>query len=183
MKHVISLVGISPHTALPHGPSKVFVDAFLWHKPDLGIVASYTPREKDTHDHFGIYRGADQIETFGQATVVAANAFLSCAKKEISFDSLYESYNFVFMRAGDVICKSFIKLGETAVIHGHFKNCQFKQMTAGGTMYKVPPRFDLKKCYKSYTESQFKEDEVDKSFVEVTEFGNLTGRGIKKGKI
>lgn len=174
-----SLVGISPHIALPHGPSKIYVDAFLWHRPDVGVVASYTPKAKDTHDHFGIYRGADQIESFGQASVVAGNAFKSCIKKNMTFQELYEHYNFVFMTIGNAVCKSFIKLGDTAIVHAHFVDYKFRQMTSSGKIYKVSSNFNLESFYEDYSESDFLQHHVHKDFVEVTTFENLIGKGIK----
>ena len=178
-----SLVGISPHTALLHGPSKTLVDTFLWHNPDIGIIASYTPKERDTHDHFGVYRASDQMESFGLASVVAANAFLSCRKKNISFKELYVNYNFIFMKIEEIICKSFIKLGETLVIYAYFEDYKFRQMTASGKIFKTNTEFDLQEYYKSYTDKQFLAGKIDKSFVEVTELKNLVGRGIKINKI
>ena len=178
-----SLVGLSPYDVLPHGPSKVYLDAFLWHESKLGVVATYTPQEKDTHDHFGVFRGVDQIEAFGQASVVASNAFISCVKKEISFSELYEKYNFVFLTLGEAICKSFIKLGETFVIHAHFNDYKFRQMTASGKLYKTSPNFDLEEYYKKYTINQFLNNELPNDYIEVAEFKNLIGRGIKNNLI
>jgi len=174
-----NLVGLSPQIALPHGPSKIYLDAFLWHYSDIGVVAVYTPKEKDTQDHFGIFRGADQIEAFGQASVVAANAFISCKKKEMSFSELYEHYNFVFMSMGEAICKSFIKLGDTAVIHAHFVDYKFRQMTATGKIYKAAKNFDVEDYYKNYSKEDFLENKTPADFEEVAEFKNLKGRGIK----
>ncbi len=174
-----TLVGLSPHDVLPHGPSKVYIDAFLWHDPNIGVVAIYKVQEKDTHDHFGVLRGADQIEAFGQASVVAGNAFISCVKKNISFAELYEKYNFVFMTIGESICKSFIKLGETAIIHAHFDDYKFRQMTTSGKIFKAPKDFDIEQYYQNYNANQFKDTEVPSDYVEVSEFKNLKGRGIK----
>ena len=57
-----SLVGIDTADILPHGPTKLLVNKYNWHSPGLGIVASYTPTERDVEDHFGIFRGVDQVE-------------------------------------------------------------------------------------------------------------------------
>ncbi|WP_155599593.1 hypothetical protein [Zobellia amurskyensis] len=181
--NLTSLVGLSPNAVLPHGPSKVYLDAFLWHDPKVGVVAIYTAREKDTLDHFGVFRGADQIEAFGQASVVAGNAFISCVKKEIGFSELYEKYNFVFMSMGQAICKSFIKLGDTAIMHAHFDDYKFRQMTSSGKIYKAPKEFDLETYYKTYSAAKFKKEEVPTSYIEVSEFKDLKGRGIKNSLI
>ena len=181
--NLTSLVGLSPHDVLPHGPSKVYIDEFLWHRPGVGVVAIYTAREKDTHDHFGVFRGVDQIEAFGQASVVAGNAFISCVKKGISFSELYENYNFVFLTMGSAICKSFIKLGDTAIIHAHFDDYKFRQMISSGKVYKASKGFDLEKYYQDYTEEQFKNNIVPAEYMEVSEFNGLTGRGIKNNLI
>ena len=178
-----SLVGISPAQALPHGPTKIFLDEFLWHEPTLGVVAKYEPKESDLKDHFGLFRGADQIEMFGQTSVVAANAFISCKKKNIGFDQLYKDYVFVFMKMGEAVCKSFIKSGEVAVAYAYIVDYKFKQMTASGTIYKCRSDFDLRGYYRYYSHERFKLRETPEVFTEVTEFNNLIGRGIKAEKI
>ena len=75
-----SLVGQPPGLILPHGPSKLLVDEYLWHIPNIGIVAAYTPKEQDVRDHFGVFRAVDQVESFGQATAISCSAFLDTNK-------------------------------------------------------------------------------------------------------
>ncbi|HMS68446.1 MAG TPA: hypothetical protein PKD18_09920 [Saprospiraceae bacterium] len=178
-----SLIGLDPAVVLPHGPSKIFLDEFIWHTPGLGVVAAYTPKERDTNDHFGVYRGADQIETFGQATVVAANAFEVCSNKQITFDQLYQQYNFVFLRIGSVICHSFINTGEKVIVIGKINEYKFRQMTASGRMYKVPSDLDLQAYFASLDKDQILQYQLDPAFLLVTEFEGLIGRGIKVERI
>ncbi|MEO6633673.1 MAG: hypothetical protein ABIN13_18170, partial [Mucilaginibacter sp.] len=65
-----NLVGIDPANLLLHGPTKRLVNAYHWHSPNKGIVASYSPTERDVEDHFNVFRGVDQVESFAQATIV-----------------------------------------------------------------------------------------------------------------
>ena len=73
-----NLVGDPPGNWLLQGPTKRYVDAYHWHKPDVGIVASYTPTAFDVNDHFDVFRGVDQVEAFAQATIVSCGAFSQC---------------------------------------------------------------------------------------------------------
>lgn len=174
-----SLVGLSPLETLPHGPSKIYIDEFLWHETNTGVIAIYKVQEKDTLDHFNVFRGADLIEAFGQASVVAGNAFISCSKKSITFKELYSKYNFVFLSMGEAICKSFIKLGETVIIHAHFDDYKFRLMTSTGKIFKAPQDFNLKEYYSNYSIEEFKNTTVPETFIEIAAFKNLKGRGIK----
>src|SRR5215469_5020983 len=71
-----TLVDTIPSKILLHGPTKRLVDKYHWHLPDKGIVASYTPKERDVEDHFGVFRGVDQVEAFAQATIVSCATYL-----------------------------------------------------------------------------------------------------------
>jgi hypothetical protein len=174
-----SLVGMDPNEILPHGPSKIYIDGVIWHEPEFGIIAYYTPTEKDTHDHFDVYRGADQIESFGQATVVAMNAFLVCKSKNIGFAEMYKTYNFVFAEIGSAVCKSFLKTNETFIIIGFIDSYKFKQMKSSGNIYKVPKNFDFINEFKNYPKEKLKSNELPPGFELVTVFNGLIGRGIK----
>jgi hypothetical protein len=77
-----NLLGISPAGLLIHGPKKTLLNAYHWHLPDTGIVASYSPTARDVEDHFGVFRGVDQIEAFAQATIVSCSGFLECIKQK-----------------------------------------------------------------------------------------------------
>jgi hypothetical protein len=178
-----SLVDLNPQDVLPHGPSKIYVDGFLWHEPETGIVAHYTPREKDTLDHFGLYRGADQIESFGQASVVAMNAFLTCQSKGLNFKELYEEFNFVFTHIGSVECKSVIKTGETFIIIAFVNEYKFRQMKCSGRLYKIPKESSLEELKTTLNMNKLKNYELGPGFVNVSEFNDLIARGIKLSKL
>src|SRR3546814_8610437 len=83
-----NLLGISPEQMLLHGPSKGLLDTYHWHLPKVGIVASYTPKSRDVHDHFGLFRGVDQIEAFAQATIVSCGTFLRSEEHTYELQSL-----------------------------------------------------------------------------------------------
>jgi hypothetical protein len=178
-----SLVGMNPHEVLPHGPSKVYLDGFLWHEPESAVVAYYTPKASDTLDHFGVYRGADQIETFGQASVVAMNAFLTCKSREITFSQLYEEFNFVFLHIGSVHCRSFIKTGEPFIVIAFIDEYKFRQMQCSGRLYKVPEGTHLDEVATTFTLSTLRNYNLAPGFGLVSEFNGLVGRGIKKTKL
>jgi len=56
-----NLIGTAPEEVLVHGPKKILLNEYHWHSPNAGIVASYAPTETDVEDHFGLFRGVDQI--------------------------------------------------------------------------------------------------------------------------
>jgi hypothetical protein len=178
-----SLVGIDPKEILPHGPTKIYIDGVIWHEPEFGIIAYYTPREKDTLDHFGVYRGADQIESFGQATVVAMNAFLVCKTKNIGLAEMYKSYNFVFAEIGSVTCRAFLRTNETFIVVGFIDSYKFRQMKCSGAIYKMPGGFDLINGFNGYPGEKLKNNELPEGFELVTVFNGLIGRGIKLEKM
>src|ERR1700745_3435440 len=133
-----TLVGQDPAIILPHGPTKRLVNEYLWHSPNVGIVASYTPNERDVHDHFGVFRAVDQVESFGQAVVVSCSAFLDAQKMGLSYEDYYKLRNFVFVGIKAVHCHNVIRYGETYVCLGVINFYKYRQMTASGRIYKVP---------------------------------------------
>ncbi len=97
-----NLVGVSPTQMLLHGPTKLLLSAYHWHSPNKGIVASYSPTERDVQDHFGVFRGVDQVEAFAQASVVSCATFLECRKLNCTPEELKDKFipAFISIRAG-----------------------------------------------------------------------------------
>lgn len=174
-----TLTGQDPRDVLPHGPTKLLVDAFHWHEPEVGIVASYTPQARDVEDHFGVFRGVDQVESFGQACVVSCSVFLDAAKMGLSYREYYERRNFVFAGVQQVYCHGFIRLGETYVCLGIIQQYKFRQMTVSGRIYKAPPALDLNACFAGFTPEKLKSYDLGEGFEKVFEIHNIIGKGIK----
>jgi hypothetical protein len=177
-----SLVGADPKLTLPHGPTKLLVDDYLWHSPEVGIVASYTPKARDVLDHFGVFRGVDQIESFGQATVVSCGGFLECQKQGISFAELYERYNSAFMGVSSVKFHNFVPEGQMFINVGIMEFYKFKQAVFSGKIFAVPHNFNVKTYFKSYTDEKLRKFELPPEFTIVSEFNGMVGKGIKKQK-
>ena len=97
-----NLVGVDPVNLLLHGPTKRLVSAYHWHSPNKGIVASYSPTERDVEDHFNVFRGVDQIEAFAQATIVSCATFLQCRKQNCLPDVLRDTFVPAFISIGNV---------------------------------------------------------------------------------
>lgn len=178
-----SLIGITPGEALPHGPTKLLVDDFVWHSPNTGIIASYTPKAHDVQDHFGVFRGVDQIESFAQATVVACGVYLEAAKKELTFEELYEKYNTALMEVGHTRFLGFLAEGETYICMGIIQFYKFRQMVVDGRIYKVPKGLNLNEYFNDYTEEQLKNFELNEGFQLITELSGVTGKAVKKSKM
>lgn len=178
-----SLVGQHPGLILPHGPSKLLVDEYLWHAPNTGIVAAYTPKEQDVRDHFGVFRAVDQVESFGQATAVSCSAFLDTHKTGIEYKEYYKVRNFVFMSIEKVLCHNFIRLNERYICIGIITFYKFRQMATSGRIYKVVTDLDLKNYFKSFTEEALRNFELSDDFVLVTEIEKVISKGIKIEKL
>ena len=174
-----SLVGIAPNKVLPHGPSKLLVDEYLWHSPQVGIVAAYTPNEWDVMDHFGVFRAVDQVESFGQAVVVSCSAYLDTLKTGLTYEEYYKLRNFVFVGIKQVHCHDVIRYNEQYVCLGVINFYKFRQMTASGRIYKVPKGLDVAAYFKDFTEERLRNYDLDKAFVLATELHDILGKGIK----
>jgi hypothetical protein len=174
-----TLVGQGTDIVLPHGPTKRLVDEYLWHSPNVGIVAAYTPNERDVHDHFGVFRAVDQVESFGQAVVVSCSAFLDTAKMGIGYKEYYKLRNFVFVGIKSVHCHNVIRYNEKYVCLGVINFYKYRQMTASGRIYKVPKGFDVNAYFKDFTDDRLRNDDIDKRFVLATELHDILGKGIK----
>lgn len=183
MKKYQSLVGVQPKEILPYGPTKLFVDEYLWHNPEVGCVASYRVKEDDVKDHFGLFRGVDQLEFFAQSSLVSLGIFQIVNRTNLSIYQLQEQYNCLFLGVERVRFHHFVRCGETLISVAVLNKYVFKQMTCSGRVYKVPDDFDRKAycsflCADNVKDFQFKDD-----LKIIAEFENATGWYVKKEKL
>ena len=174
-----NLVGVSPKEMLLHGPTKLLVNNYHWHEPKVGIVASYTPNNKDVEDHFGIFRGVDQIEAFAQGTIGSLNPFLECIKQKCTPTQLKDHFIPAFISIGQVHFSNYLEEGDTFVSLGIIKFHKFRQMVADGRIYKTPKGLDLNKYFNNFNETRLREYDLSADFVLVAELFDITGRAIK----
>ncbi|MDB5012705.1 MAG: hypothetical protein JWQ25_907 [Daejeonella sp.] len=176
----LNLLGASPSEMLLHGPSKRYLNEYHWHDPKIGIVASYTPDAKDVLDHFGIFRGVDQIEAFAQATIVSCCTFLECQKNNWTPLELKEKFLPVFISIGQVSFHSYLAEGDTFISIGNIKFYKFRQMVADGRIYKVPKELNLNEYFSNFTANRLKAYDLDERFVLIAELFDVTGRALKR---
>lgn len=174
-----NLLGTPPKVVLSHGPTKLLLNKYLWHAPDLGIVASYTPKARDVKDHFGIFRGVDQVEAFAQATIVSCGAFLERRKQDCSFERLKQIFIPVFIGIGQVKFHNYLEKDDTFISIGQITFYKFRQMTCDGRIYKVPKGLDLDAYFKNFNEERLLTYDLSKDFTLVAELHDVTGRAIK----
>lgn len=175
-----SLVGIAPNQILLHGPSKLLVDQYHWHLPKVGIVASYSPKAKDTLDHFGIFRGVDQIEAFAQATTVSCATFLEAKKRNCAPIELRDLFVPAFISVGQVYFHHYLTEGDTFISVGQIKFYKFRQMVCDGRIYKVPKGYDLPAYFNDFNEDMLHKYIFSPDFILVAELFDITGRALKK---
>lgn len=173
-----NLVGTGPEKLLLHGPTKRYVDEYLWHSPKVGIVASYSPKERDVEDHFGIFRGVDQVEAFAQATIVSCATFLECRKHNCLPDALKDKFIPAFISIGNVNFHNYAEAGDTLISIGNIKFYKWRQMVCDGRIYKVPKGFDLEEYFKDFTEERLLKYDISRDFKLVAELFDITGRAI-----
>lgn len=182
MEHKPNLVGTEPNRVLVHGDTKRYVDKYHWHSPQVGIVASFTPREIDVEDHYGIFRGVDQIEAFVQATNASCSAYLGTIKQNCTFEYLKKTFTPLFISIGQVHFRGYLLEGETFICIGHIKFFKFRQMICEGRIYKVPKGLDLDEYFKNYTNEKLLNYELSEGFELIAELFDITGRAIKTEK-
>lgn len=175
-----SLVGYLPKNILLHGTTKRLVDEFLWHDPKFGIVASYTPKARDVKDHFDVFRGVDQIESFAQASLGACGTFLECKKQHIDQVQLKEKFIPTFISVGEVRFHYYLLKAETYICLANIRSYKFRQMVADGRIYKVPMDIDLRVYFKNFKLEDLKNYNLREDFRLVAELFDITGRAIKK---
>ena len=176
-----NLVGTAPKDILVnHGPTKLLLNNYHWHSPHIGIVASYTPTERDVEDHFGVFRGVDQVESFAQAAVGSCNVFLECRKQGLTPYELKEKFVPWFISIGQVNFHSYLEKGDTFISIGHIKFYKFRQMSSDGRIYKVPKGLDLDHYFSQYIKKRILEYDLSDDFILIAELQDITGRAIKK---
>ncbi len=176
-----SLVGLPPKDILVlHGPTKLLVDKFLWHSPQVGIIASYTAKEQDVKDHFGIVRGVDQVESFTQATSGACNVFFECLKQGCTPLELVDKFLPRFISIGQVNFHYYLEKGDTFINIGHIKFNKFRQVVCDGRIYKTPKGLDLEKYFNDFTDERLLTYDLSTDFTLVAELQDITCRAIKK---
>lgn len=173
-----TLIGVEPADLLIHGPSKLLVDAFHFHLPDRLIVGSYTPTGADVHDHFGVFRGIDQIESFGQ-TLGAASVFLECTKQGISPSEFKKRFTPTFLSLGNVNFHRYLKEGDTFVNLARITFHKFRQTTGSGKIYKVPDKRDLSTYFSQHTIAETLEQDLDTTFELIAEINAISGRTMR----
>jgi hypothetical protein len=174
-----NLVGVNPTQMLLHGPTKLLLNAYHWHSPNKGIVASYSPTERDVHDHFGVFRGVDQVEAFAQASVVSCATFLECRKLNCTPEELKDKYIPAFISIGQVNFHNYLEVGDTFISIGNITFYKWRQMVCDGRVYKVPKNVDLDDYFSDFNEERLLKYDISKDFTLVADLYNITGRAIK----
>jgi hypothetical protein len=175
-----NIVGDPPDNWLLHGPSKRYVNNYHWHKPSVGIVASYTPTEANVHDHFDIFRGVDQIESFAQASIVSLATFSECKKMNLTPETLASLFIPTFISIGPVYFHSYLEKGQTFVNIGFVKFYKWRQMVCDGRIYRAPLGLDLDAYFKDFDEELLRAYDLRDDFLLIAEFFDVTGRAIKR---
>lgn len=175
-----SLIGTTPETVLLHGPKKILLNKYHWHDPAVGVIASYSPTEVDVEDHFGVFRGVDQIEAFAQASIVSCSAYLETVKQKCSFDYLKRTLNPIFVSIGQVNFKDYLQSGDVFITMANITFYKYRQMVCNGRIYKVPQGLDIDAYFKNYSKEQLLKYDLSEEFTLITELFDVTGRGIKK---
>jgi len=177
---VDSLVGQDPADLLvTYGPTKRYVNNYHWHSPKVGIVASYSPTEKDVEGHFGVFRGVDQVESFAQATVGSCTLFLECKKLGLTPTGLSERFTPRFISIGHVAFHYYLAQGDTLINIGYIKFNKFRQMVCDGRIYKISKDLDLDEYFSSFNEERLLSYDLSPDFILVAELFDITARGIK----
>ena len=175
-----NLIGIAPDQMLLHGPTKRLLDAYHWHQPNFGIVASYTPKGRDVNDHFGLFRGVDQIEAFAQATIVSCGTFNECEKQNCSPIDLKDKFIPAFISIGNVNFHHYLEEGETFISIGIIKFYKFRQMVCDGRIYKTAKDLDLDAYFRNFDQDEISSYQLNNDFKLVAELFDITGRALKK---
>ena len=175
-----NLIGTEPAVVLVHGPKKLMVNKYLWHSPDVGIVANYSPRELDVEDHFGVFRGVDMIESFAQATIVSCGAYIETIKQKCSFQDLKDNFYPVFIGVGQVTFHGYLELGDTFINVGNIISYKFRQMVCDGRIYKVPTGLNLDDYFSHFNDEKLLAYDLGEEFKLIAELAGITGRAIKK---
>lgn len=174
-----SLLGLEPATVLSHGPTKLLVDRYLWYAPHLGAISCYTPTETDVRDHFGLFRGVDQVESFAQGTLASCCSLMEADKQGKTLAQIKEDFNSVFLEIGRVIFHKTLSVGETFIAVGQITFYKFRQMSMNGKIFKVPPLIDLDAFFAQFTDEDFTSYNLAPEFELVTELQGIVGKAVK----
>ncbi len=177
---VESLCSVHPREILiAHGPKKLLVDKYHWHSPKVGVVASYTPTDYDVEDHFGVFRGVDQIEAFAQATTGSLAMFLECQKRGCAPEDLRDAFIPSFISIGNVNFMGYLEEGDTFISIGKITFYKFRQMVCDGRIYKCPGGLDLDQYFKDFTDERLLAYDLAPDFKLISDFYEITGRAIE----
>jgi hypothetical protein len=163
-----------------HGPTKLLVDKYHWYSHKVGLVASYNPTAFDVNDHFGIFRGVDQIEAFAQATSGTCSVLLECEKLGVDPHELGKILNPSFISVGQVTFHDYVEQGETIVSIGHIKFYKFRQIVCDGKIYKAPKGLNLDEYFSNYTNEKLLTYDLSPDFTLVADMADITGRAFRK---
>lgn len=179
-----TLVGTPPKDILlHHGPSKLLVDNYHWHSPKTGVIASYTVKDKDVVDHFGVFRGVDQIESFAQAIACSCSVFLHCEKHQVTPMALKDDFIISFISVGEVNFHYYLENGDTFICLGYITFYKFRQMVCSGRIYRAPKGLDLDEYFKNFDENRLRNYDLSSEFKLICELNNITGRALKKDQL
>lgn len=183
MREYQSLVELHPKDILPHGPTKLLVDEYLWHNPEIGCIASYKVKEADVKDHFGLFRGVDQLEFFAQSSIVSLGVFHVANNSNLSCQQVLAKYNWLFLGVDRIRFHCFVQCGEKIISIGVIKKYLFKQMTCSGKIYKVPDNFDMKEYCAVLCDEDMNDFKMPKELTMIAEFENVVGWCVKKERL
>lgn len=172
----------APSEILLHGPSKTYADAFHWFFPKTGIVTSYTVQPKDVHDHFGVFRGVDMIESLAQTGVLACTILLA-DKEQKPLTELREEFLMAFTELGSAHFHDFVKEGETLINMVTIQRYKFREITFSGCVYREASPQETKAYFDQLNELDFDPNQPPGSLKKIAEFKGYKGRGIRKTKI
>ncbi|MEO8886983.1 MAG: hypothetical protein ABI367_13035 [Mucilaginibacter sp.] len=179
--HIENLCAVNPKDILiAYGPTKLLVDKYHWHSPKVGVVASYTPKAHDVEDHFGVFRGVDQIEAFVQATAGSLATFLECEKNGWAPTDMKDKLVPSFIGIGTVNFVSYLEEGDTFVMLGKTTYYKFKQMVCEGRIFKAPKGLDLDDYFKNFAEERLFKYDLGPEFTLVSALFDITGRAIDR---
>ncbi len=179
----MTLLDLRIEQVLPHGSSKRLIEKILWHTPKLGSIGAYTPSPEDVKDHFGIFRGADQIECLAQASVVPLLAYNESNKLNLSFEEYFKEFVILGAGVGKVVMHHFLKEGEQFVALGKISFYRFRQMIVDGKIFKVPESINLQHYFSTYPSEDFEKLQLDPDFTLVSDFKDLVGRAMRRSQL
>lgn len=143
-------VNKEPKDILIHGPSKLYIDKYLWFHPEDGIISSYKAQAKDVADHFDVFRGVDIIESAGQ-TAVSACAILESIKQDKTIDELKKHFRIAFFGMGEARFYDFVRVDETLLNICTIKKYKFRRVLASCKVYKAKAGTDIAKVFSRLT--------------------------------